>query len=64
MRVIILSVLMGASFIAFILSAAFLNWVSLLSAVVFIGTLLYIGRHEKDLEPEFEDLFGRDAKFS
>ena len=63
MRVIILSALMGVSFIAFILSVMSMNWLTLLSGAVFGLTVLYISRHEKDLEPELEDIFGRDAKF-
>ena len=62
MRVIILSGLMGISFIAFILSVAFLDWVAIVSGAVFALTVLYISKHEKDLEPELDDIFGRDSK--
>lgn len=63
MRVIILSVLMGASFIAFILTVTLMNWVTMLSGAVFALTVLYISKHEKDLEPELEDIFGRGSSF-
>ena len=53
---------MGASFIAFILTVALMNWVTMLSGAVFALTVLYISKHEKDLEPDLEDIFGRDSK--
>ena len=53
---------MGISFIAFILSVAFLDWVAIVSGAVFALTVLYISKHEKDLEPELDDIFGRDSK--
>lgn len=60
MRIVTLSAVFGVSFIATVLSAYLMNWVFWMSLAVLAGTCLYINRHEKEIESELDEMFGRD----
>lgn len=62
MRVYVLSALLVVSFIASIVTAAMLNWMTVASVSVFAATILYINRHEKELQSDFDDAYGRDER--
>lgn len=60
MRIVTLSAVFGVSFIATVLVAYLMNWVFWMSLAVLAGTCLYINRHEKEIESELDEMFGRD----
>lgn len=60
MRIVTLSAVFGVSFIATVLAAYLMNWVFGMSLAVLAGTCLYINRHEKEIESELDEMFGRD----
>lgn len=60
MRIVTLSAVFGVSFIATVLAAYLINWVFWMSLAVLAGTCLYINRHEKEIESELDEMFGRD----
>lgn len=60
MRIVTLSAVFGVSFIATVLAAYLMNWVFWMSLAVLAGTCLYINRHEKEIESELDEMFGRD----
>ena len=62
MKVIVLSTILGVSFIAACLSVMLMNWVFWMSLAVLAGTCLYINRHEKEIESELDEMFGRDEE--
>lgn len=60
MRIVTLSAVFGVSFIATVLAAYLMNWVFWMSLAVLAWTCLYINRHEKEIESELDEMFGRD----
>lgn len=62
MRVIVLAALFGASFIACCMTVALMNWVFALSFAVFVLTTTYMNRHEKELNAELDEMFGKDKR--
>ena len=62
MRVYVLSALLVVSFIASIVTAAMLNWLTVVSLAVFATTVTYIDAHKKELESDLDKLFGRDER--
>lgn len=63
MRIVTLSAVFGVSFIATVLSAYLMNWVFWMSLAALAGTCLYINRHEKEIESELDEMFGRDDEW-
>lgn len=64
MRIYVLSALLVVSFIASVATAFLMNWLTVASVSVFAATILYINRHEKELQSDFDDAYGRDDKFN
>lgn len=64
MKVIVLSTILGVSFIAACLSVMLMNWVFWTSLAILAATCLYINRHENELNAELDDIFGKDDSFS
>lgn len=64
MRITVLSALFGVSFITACLSVALMNLAFWLSMAVLAGTCVYINRHEKEIESELDEMFGRDDTFT
>lgn len=62
MKVIVLATLFAASFIICCMTVALMNWVFALSFAVFVLTTTYMNRHEKELNAELDEMFGKDKR--
>lgn len=60
MRAKILSTIMVVSFIVYVITFMELNMAFWVSLFVFSFSCLYANRHEKALNQELDDLFGKD----
>ena len=54
-----MSAIMAVSFVTAALTAVLMNCLFWISAAVFAGTCLYVIWHEKDLDADLDDIFGR-----
>ena len=64
MKIIVLSALLGVSFIVACLSVVLMNWVFWISLAILAVTCLYINRHENELNAELDGIFGKDDSFT
>lgn len=63
MKVIVLSAILGVSFIAACLSVVLMNWIFWTSLLVLACTSVYINKHEAELNSELDEIFGKDDYF-
>ena len=60
MKVKIIAAALVLSLSSFIALAAQFSWLAIIPFVASVAIICYIGRHEKELNSDIDELFGRD----